>query len=74
MYSTDDDPLPADDAFKQLRDWQSGEVNADAIQYTDEQGTVWNYVPRGHRYFDLYERWLAAGHQPLAADPLPDKQ
>jgi hypothetical protein len=67
----DETPLPGADAFQQLRDWVTGEINPDAVQYTEEDGTVWNFVPRGHRFFDLYERWLAAGNQPRAADPLP---
>lgn len=72
MPSNDEETqLPGENAFKELRDWMTGEINPDAIQYTEPSGQLWNFVPRGHRFFDLYERWLAAGHTPVPADPIP---
>jgi hypothetical protein len=65
------DPLPGHSAFKELRSPITGEINPDAIQYTEPNGTLWNFVPRGHRYFELYERWLAAGNTAVPADPIP---
>lgn len=68
MSEINDEPLPAADAFKQIRNWLTGEIDPNAIEYTEAGGIVWNFVPRGHRLFALYERWLAAGNQPVAPD------
>lgn len=51
--------------FQQLKD-MFGAVRTDAIQYTDENGTVW-FVPDTHRFWiEIYQPWLAAGNTPLA--------
>ncbi|WP_233866598.1 hypothetical protein [Paraburkholderia adhaesiva] len=72
MSDINDEPLPGSDAFKRVRNGLTGDINPDAIQYTEPQtGIVWSFVPRGHRFFDLYERWLAAGNTPLPADAPP---
>lgn len=50
--------------FQQLKD-MAGSIRTDAIQYTDENGTVW-FVPEGHRiWIEVYEPWLAAGNTPM---------
>lgn len=60
------EPLPDADAFRQIRDTLTGEINPDAIAYTEaDTGIVWGFVPRGHRFWDLYERWAAAGNTAL---------
>ena len=59
------EPLPDADAFRQIRDTMTGEINPDMIAYTEpDSGMVWS-APRGHRFFDLYERWVAAGNTAL---------
>lgn len=50
--------------FQQIKDPLTKEVVANTILYTDADGVVWT-VPQGHRFWDLYEQWLAQGNTPL---------
>ncbi|BDD93549.1 hypothetical protein PanNE5_29890 [Pandoraea sp. NE5] len=52
--------------FQQMKDPITMEVQANVIRYTDDDGGVWT-VPRGHRFWDIYEQWLSAGNSPLPA-------
>jgi hypothetical protein len=40
-----------------------GSISQDFILYEDESGTQWT-VPEGHRYWDMYQDWLAQGNTP----------
>ncbi|WP_200868532.1 hypothetical protein [Ralstonia pickettii] len=54
----------ADIQFRQLKDFVTQEVKTDVIQYNDANGEVWA-VPQGHRFWSLYQDWLAQGNTPL---------
>jgi hypothetical protein len=41
-----------------------GSVEPGYILFTDSFGRVW-VVPQGHRFWDLYQNWLADGNEPL---------
>ena len=55
-----------DISFQQMKDPITGEVSKVIIKYVDESGNVW-FVPlgAGHRFEDVYDKWLAAGNKPL---------
>lgn len=52
--------------FQQVIDERTGQVSTFCVLYTDENGSVWT-VPQGHRFWDLYQEWLATGNTPLPA-------
>jgi hypothetical protein len=51
--------------FQQFKN-SSGLIEYQAVLYTDENGATWT-VPFGHRFWDLYQDWLAQGNTPLQA-------
>lgn len=53
--------------FQQIIDPRTGEVSDAVILYTDENGTIWT-VPDGHRFWGIYQDWLAEGNSPKPAE------
>lgn len=53
--------------FQLLIDQRTGEVSESTILYTDENGAIWT-VPEGHRFWNLYQDWLAEGNSPKPAE------
>jgi hypothetical protein len=51
--------------FKQTRG-VDGAISNTEILYTDENGVEWT-VPEGHRFWLLYQDWLAKGNAPESA-------
>jgi hypothetical protein len=51
--------------FTQIKN-MDGSVASDLILFTDDNGELWT-VPAGHRFWTLYEDWMAAGNVPLPA-------
>lgn len=49
--------------FKQVKNPITGEVQGDLIEYHDDSGEIW-VVSEGHRFWDLYQEWLAEGNTP----------
>jgi hypothetical protein len=43
-----------------------GSIDANYIRYQDDAGSIW-IVPQGHRFWVIYQDWLAAGHTPQPA-------
>lgn len=52
--------------FQQVKNIVTDEIDENVVSYTDDMGIMWS-VPAGHRYWDLYEQWLADGNVPLPA-------
>lgn len=52
--------------FQQTINPDTGAVDPDSIQYTDDSGASW-WVPKGHRFWVLYEDWLLTGNTPQTA-------
>lgn len=48
--------------FQAYVDPMKNEVDPKKIVYTDDAGAVW-IVPEGHRFWDLYQSWLAEGNK-----------
>lgn len=53
--------------FKKMNDPVTGLATDAYIIYTDPDGVVWT-VPEGHRFWALYEEFLAGGGVPTPAD------
>lgn len=50
--------------FSEMIDPFTGNISSTLILFTDDDGTVWT-VPQGHRFWALYEDWLAQGNTPM---------
>ena len=51
--------------FQQFKD-VIGQIDPDMIWYTDDNGQRWS-VPQGHRFWLIYQEWIAQGDTPLPA-------
>lgn len=51
--------------FKRMKSFD-GSVSDEYVEYTDDVGQLW-IVPKGHRFWDIYQLWLDEGNEPLDA-------
>lgn len=52
--------------FQLTKDFFTREALTDQILYTDDNGVLWD-VPKEHRFWQIYQDWLAKGNTPLPA-------